>query len=117
MAKADLGTKRQCPKCGTRFYDLGKDDPIACVSCGQKFEPEQILKPRNRPVPQVVAKPVKKAEPEPKASGDADLEALADDDDDDEEDADLGTVLEIDDDDDDDIGVKIDPDAVKDEPS
>lgn len=114
MAKAELGTKRQCPKCGTRFYDLGKDDPIVCVSCSQKFEAEQILKPRNRPAPSA-PKPVEKAKPKVAESDDAD--DILGDDDDDEDDADLGTVLEIDDDDDDDIGVKIDPDAVKDEPS
>lgn len=112
MAKTDLGTKRQCPKCGTRFYDLGKDDPIVCVSCSQKFEPELILKPRNRPAPQAVPKPEKKVEAE---TDDDDIDALVEDDD--EDDADLGTVLEIDDEDDDDIGVKIDPDAAKDEPS
>ncbi|MBA4050305.1 MAG: TIGR02300 family protein, partial [Erythrobacter sp.] len=26
MAKPEWGTKRTCPKCGTRFYDLGKED-------------------------------------------------------------------------------------------
>ena len=27
MVKPEWGTKHGCPKCGTRFYDLGKDDP------------------------------------------------------------------------------------------
>ncbi|OYY67684.1 FYDLN acid domain-containing protein, partial [Sphingomonas sp. 28-63-12] len=27
MVKPEWGTKRTCPKCATRFYDLGKDDP------------------------------------------------------------------------------------------
>ncbi|MEO7814042.1 MAG: FYDLN acid domain-containing protein, partial [Sphingomicrobium sp.] len=30
MVKPEWGTKRTCPKCATRFYDLGKDDPIGC---------------------------------------------------------------------------------------
>ena len=29
----DLGTKHECSSCGTRFYDLGKDEPI-CPKCG-----------------------------------------------------------------------------------
>jgi hypothetical protein len=28
MVKPEWGTKRTCTKCATRFYDLGKDDPI-----------------------------------------------------------------------------------------
>ena len=44
MVKPEWGTKRTCPKCGTRFYDLGKDDPVSCVECGTNFEPETILK-------------------------------------------------------------------------
>jgi hypothetical protein len=28
MVKPEWGTKRTCPKCSTRFYDLGKDDPV-----------------------------------------------------------------------------------------
>ena len=43
MAKAEWGTKRQCPKCGTRFYDLNKT-PLTCVSCGTSFEPDSVLK-------------------------------------------------------------------------
>lgn len=115
MAKADLGKKRQCPKCGTRFYDLGKDDPIVCVSCSQKFEPELILKPRNRPAPQIVPKPEKKVEA--KVADSDEVEDSAADDDDSAADGDLGTVLEIDDDDDDDIAVEVDPNIAKDEPA
>ncbi|HZV83619.1 MAG TPA: FYDLN acid domain-containing protein, partial [Brevundimonas sp.] len=28
MVKPEWGAKRTCPKCATRFYDLGKDDPV-----------------------------------------------------------------------------------------
>ena len=31
MVKAEWGAKHGCPKCGTRFSDLGKDDPIVCI--------------------------------------------------------------------------------------
>ena len=36
MAKPELGTKRLCPSCGTKYYDLGRD-PITCPKCGTVF--------------------------------------------------------------------------------
>ncbi len=50
MANPEWGTKRQCPKCGTRFYDLGNDDPIICIECEKKFKPEVILKSKMSPI-------------------------------------------------------------------
>ena len=50
MVKAEWGTKRTCPKCGTRFYDLGKDAPVTCISCGINWEPEPVLKSK-QPLP------------------------------------------------------------------
>jgi uncharacterized protein (TIGR02300 family) len=50
MVKAEWGTKRSCPKCGTRFYDLGKEDPVTCISCGVSWEPEPVLKSK-QPLP------------------------------------------------------------------
>jgi uncharacterized protein (TIGR02300 family) len=44
VIKAEWGTKRSCPKCGTRFYDLGKDEPVECIGCGFSWTPEPILK-------------------------------------------------------------------------
>lgn len=46
MVKPEWGTKRTCPKCGTRFYDLGEEDPVACINseCGAIWEPEPVLK-------------------------------------------------------------------------
>lgn len=32
MSKAERGTKRVCPNCGARFYDLGRD-PVICPNC------------------------------------------------------------------------------------
>jgi len=43
MIKPEWGTKRTCPKCATRFYDLGKE-PVTCIECGVNWEPETILK-------------------------------------------------------------------------
>ncbi len=37
MAKAELGTKRQCQNCGAKFFDLSKD-PIICPKCGTIFQ-------------------------------------------------------------------------------
>jgi uncharacterized protein (TIGR02300 family) len=50
MAKAEWGAKHGCPKCGTRFYDLGKDDPVACIDCGYSWTPEPVLKSKS-PIP------------------------------------------------------------------
>jgi uncharacterized protein (TIGR02300 family) len=55
MVKAEWGTKRACPKCGTRFYDLTKDDPVTCIACSYHWEPEPILKSK-QPLPFEAAK-------------------------------------------------------------
>jgi uncharacterized protein (TIGR02300 family) len=44
MVKPEWGTKRTCPKCSTRFYDLGAEDPVHCINCGTDFIPEPVLK-------------------------------------------------------------------------
>ena len=33
MPKEEWGTKRLCPQCNTRFYDLN-NDPMTCPACG-----------------------------------------------------------------------------------
>jgi uncharacterized protein (TIGR02300 family) len=45
LIKPDLGTKRVCPSCAARFYDLQKR-PIECPKCAFTFEPEMLLKQR-----------------------------------------------------------------------
>jgi uncharacterized protein (TIGR02300 family) len=40
MAKPDLGTKRVCVACSTRFYDLTKV-PAICPKCGTEQPPDQ----------------------------------------------------------------------------
>ena len=50
MAKPEWGTKRICPSCGTRYYDL-QHDPIVCPKCQTPFDPEALLRARRtRPV-------------------------------------------------------------------
>jgi uncharacterized protein (TIGR02300 family) len=56
LIKPDLGTKRVCPSCAARFYDLQKR-PIECPKCAFAFEPEMLLKQRRTRVPEP-AKPV-----------------------------------------------------------
>jgi uncharacterized protein (TIGR02300 family) len=58
VAKLDLGTKRVCPNCGTKYYDLNKD-PIICPKCGTHFEAP--ARTRAAPVA-VVEEPAKPAE-------------------------------------------------------
>lgn len=44
MVKPEWGTKRTCPKCSTRFYDLGHEEPVHCINCGADWIPEPVLK-------------------------------------------------------------------------
>jgi uncharacterized protein (TIGR02300 family) len=56
MPAKDLGTKHTCFKCGTKFYDLNKPEPI-CPKCGADQRQSPALKapapaerrPRARP--------------------------------------------------------------------
>jgi len=57
MVKPEWGAKRTCPKCATRFYDLGKDDPVTCIECGNTFVPEPVLKSK-QPMPFETAAPI-----------------------------------------------------------
>ena len=45
MAKPELGTKRHCPNCGTRYYDLNRD-PILCPKCGTAFDVHSVARAR-----------------------------------------------------------------------
>ena len=44
MVKPEWGSKRTCPKCSTRFYDLGTEDPVHCINCSYEWIPEPVLK-------------------------------------------------------------------------
>jgi len=102
VAKPEWGTKRQCSKCGARFYDLG-NDPILCPACGVEHVPEIILKSR-APQAEEAPKPVKVAV---KVAAEENVDI----DDDEEEDEDL----DIEDDDDDAVLGEMDDDE-EDEP-
>jgi uncharacterized protein (TIGR02300 family) len=65
VAKQEWGTKRLCPNCGTRYYDM-QHDPIVCPRCGAAFDPEALLKTRRtRAAAVAVVEPVAEEEIEP----------------------------------------------------
>lgn len=47
MPKEEWGTKRLCPHCATRFYDL-KNDPMTCPACGNQFSLESFNEGRGK---------------------------------------------------------------------
>ena len=61
MVKPEWGAKRSCPKCATRFYDLGNDEPVTCIECGHAWSPEPVLKSK-QPLPFEIAQPKAKAD-------------------------------------------------------
>lgn len=96
MVKPEWGAKRSCPKCGERFYDLGKDEPVACIECGNQWYPEPVLKSK-QPIPFEQATKEVELENRDADLADADLEGIDEGEDSPDNDVDLGG--------DDDLGV------------
>ncbi|RMC32965.1 TIGR02300 family protein [Paracoccus alkanivorans] len=93
MPKEEWGTKRLCPHCATRFYDLN-NDPMTCPACGSQMTIESLSEGRT------------KALVSEKTSSDKDDDDLVDDDDDlDTDGGDLDDDLLEDDDDDGDVSL------------
>ena len=89
MVKAEWGTKRACPKCGERFYDLGKEDPVVCIECGNQWLPEPVLKSK-QPIPfEEVKKPGVEEADADLVGGDDELEDIDIDEDGDSPDNDV----------------------------
>ena len=88
------GTKRMCPSCGAKFYDLRKT-PIECPKCEFTFEPEVPKRPAREAVAKAAAPVVKKA----KASDEI-LEQAKDKKSDYDIDANIDVGIDVDDDDD-----------------
>lgn len=111
MVKAELGAKRTCVSCGTRFYDLGNATP-SCPKCGTEQPPEQPrLKRGGTPVDdRRLKKPVAAVRTEEGDAEAVEVEEIVEDDDDDvlDESADL-------DDDDDAIETEIEVEKDQDE--
>ncbi|ADZ72600.1 TIGR02300 family protein [Polymorphum gilvum] len=121
MAKPELGTKRLCPSCGAKYYDLNRD-PITCPKCGTIFDvvssaravkASRVIETEEEDEEEDIAAPelVTLEEADAEAEGDGvpeleDEEDLGDDtaedifiDDEDEDDESVpGIVLEVDDD-------------------
>ena len=72
MIQPEWGTKRACPKCATRFYDLTKDDPITCINCGYAWQAEPVLKSK-QPMPFEAVKQDKQAVAAEDADQDLDI--------------------------------------------
>ena len=47
MPKEEWGTKRLCPHCATRFYDL-RANPMTCPACGNTFSLESLTDSRGK---------------------------------------------------------------------
>ena len=95
MVKPEWGHKRNCPKCGERFYDLGKEEPITCIECGNEWYAEPVLKSK-QPIPFEEVKKEEVAEPDADLA-DEELEDIDEEEPSADQDVDLGG--------DDDLGV------------
>ena len=107
MAKPELGVKRVCVACSTKFYDLGKT-PAICPKCGTEQPPDQ---PRQRRGGGNVAeeKRVKKVVPQAE-DADVEVEAAAE-----EEEAEEDVLEDTSELEDDDVGGEIEVDKDADE--
>ena len=90
MTKPELGTKRLCPECGARYYDLNTT-PITCPKCRAPLQVVETKTSRRSaqpaPVrqPEVAAPKSEQTSPEPP---DTLIEEL------DEDDADVSEIIE-----------------------
>lgn len=98
MSKPELGTKRDCPSCGAKFYDLSKN-PVVCPKCKHEYVPD-------------VGPKAKRAKPVEKPKEKAPKRVVMDDEDNVSLDAMRDDELAADDDIDiDDVDVDVDDDA------
>lgn len=86
MAAKDLGNKFNCFKCGAKFYDLKKPEPV-CPKCGADQRESPVLRApdkaeRKRPARVVAEEPVleeEALEEEPAAEEEEEVEEPAED--------------------------------------
>ena len=119
LAKPELGTKRQCQNCGTKFFDLNKD-PIVCPKCGTVFQGAAPVRAAAKPKEEeaelaaapggVATVSLDEVEAGEEKVADIDVEKDADDDE-----ADHPFLEEEEEDDDDDVSNLIDADIAPDE--
>ncbi len=84
-----LGSKRVCVSCSTRFYDMTKAPPV-CPKCGTVQPPEVVRvrapmreprRPFRTPMPVAAVEPEEEVAPLIEADEDAEVEEVEDDDD------------------------------------
>ncbi len=63
MAKPEWGTKRTCPSCGVRFYDMQRD-PLECPSCGASVPTDMVVRTRRGTTAKTVEVPAPQQAPE-----------------------------------------------------
>ena len=104
MPKEEWGTKRLCPHCATRFYDL-RNDPMTCPACGAQFTLESLTEGRGKTLvsektsSRSTDESVDDDEDIDSDSGDLDDDLL--DEDDDDGDVSLDDIADVSDDDED----------------
>lgn len=97
MVNAELGTKRTCPSCAARFYDLLKN-PIVCPKCSANFIAAAILPSKGDypgaapPMP----KPREKVEVEEGDNADVELISLEDVEEDGKDDDETAGIEDVD---------------------
>ena len=57
MSNPNWGTKRVCPTCSAKFYDMCRQ-PIICPKCSNTFDPEAFVKKRRGRPPATETKPL-----------------------------------------------------------
>jgi uncharacterized protein (TIGR02300 family) len=76
MPAKDLGAKYTCFKCGTKFYDLKKPEPL-CPKCGADQRESPALKPPPAAERRPRARPPEPKPPEVEVEAEADLDEEA----------------------------------------
>ncbi len=98
MVNAELGTKRTCPSCAARFYDLLKE-PITCPKCGTSFIAQAIL-PSKGDFPGAaaapIAKPREKVEADDTENADVELVSLEEVEEDNKDDDETAGIEDVD---------------------
>jgi uncharacterized protein (TIGR02300 family) len=74
VGKPELGTKRLCPSCGTKYYDLNRS-PIVCPHCKTVFQVTAASRPERVAA---VVRPVEKPAPAVEIEREADVVSLED---------------------------------------
>jgi len=75
MSKPARGTKRVCPSCGARFYDLGRS-PITCPVCQAVYQMTPPTSRRSERAAPVEAPKPEVEESDPPATGGAEVISL-----------------------------------------